>query len=133
MSSELGLSSSEGGGERCRQPCEVAQILYTKAFNLKLCSNEDYYTACSLLVMLKNSCGKLHHQKVPGEEPSHVKSRHGIPLCKRESRFFKRTGGVYLRGREAGGLGRRAEYPEDEAGRGAAHGALVVLEGGGRW
>ena len=39
-------------------------VLYEKATKLKLSGNQVYYTACYLLVLLKNSCGKLHDQTV---------------------------------------------------------------------
>ena len=39
-------------------------ILSEKGIKLKLSGNEVYYTACSLLVIFKNSCSKLHRQKV---------------------------------------------------------------------
>ena len=35
-----------------------------KGIKSELSGNEDYYTACYLLVILKNSCSKLHRQKV---------------------------------------------------------------------
>ena len=38
-------------------------ILYEKTFNLKLSGDQVYHAACSLLVILKNSCGKFHCQK----------------------------------------------------------------------
>ena len=38
--------------------------LYKKGIEFKLAGNEDYNTACSLLVISKNSCSKLHGQKV---------------------------------------------------------------------
>ena len=40
------------------------KVLYEKAFILKLSGNEVYNTACSLLVILKNSCSELHCQRV---------------------------------------------------------------------
>ena len=39
-------------------------ILQEKSFDSKFSGNEVYYTAYSLLVTLKNSCGKLHCKKV---------------------------------------------------------------------
>ena len=39
-------------------------ILQEKGIELKLSGSEVYYTACSLLVTFKNSCSKLHCQKV---------------------------------------------------------------------
>ena len=39
-------------------------VLHEKEFKLKLSGNEVYYTACSLLAILKNSCSKRHCQKV---------------------------------------------------------------------
>ena len=39
-------------------------ILYEKIFSLKTSGNEVYYTASSLSVILKNSCSKLHSQKL---------------------------------------------------------------------
>ena len=38
----------------------IAQVLYRKRIELDLSSDEFFYTACSLPVILKNSCGKLH-------------------------------------------------------------------------
>ena len=38
----------------------VRGILYEKGNKLKLSGNEVYFTACSLLVVLENLCGKLH-------------------------------------------------------------------------
>ena len=43
---------------------EKAVILCEKGIKSKLSGNEVYYTACSLLVILKNSCRKFHCQKV---------------------------------------------------------------------
>jgi hypothetical protein len=37
-------------------------ISQEKRFNSELSGNEVHYTACSLLVISKNSCGKLHCQ-----------------------------------------------------------------------
>ena len=39
-------------------------ILYEKEMRLTLSDNDVHYTACSLLVISRNSCGKLHCQKV---------------------------------------------------------------------
>ena len=39
-------------------------ILYAKGIKLKLSGNKVYYTACALLVILKNSCSKLDCEKV---------------------------------------------------------------------
>ena len=39
-------------------------ISYEKGIELKLSSNRVYYIACSLLIILKNPCSKLHHQKI---------------------------------------------------------------------
>ena len=45
---------------------EVSSIsrpsLYEKGIEMKLSGNEVYYTACSLLVILKYSCCRLHRQ-----------------------------------------------------------------------
>ena len=40
------------------------RISYEMTFSLKLSSDEVYYTARSLLVILKKSCSKHHCQKV---------------------------------------------------------------------
>ena len=39
------------------------RILCAKTIKLKKSSYSVYYTACSLLVILKNSCSALHRQK----------------------------------------------------------------------
>jgi hypothetical protein len=39
-------------------------ILYEKSLELKLSGDEVYYTGHDLLVMLTNSCSKLHCQKL---------------------------------------------------------------------
>ena len=41
----------------------LVEILHEEEIQLKLSGNKVYYTACSLLVILKNSCSKLHRQK----------------------------------------------------------------------
>jgi len=38
------------------------KILYEKQIKSKISGNEVYYAACFLLVILKNSCSKLHSQ-----------------------------------------------------------------------
>ena len=48
--------------------------LFEKGIKLKLSGNEDYYAACSLLVMLQNSCSKLHDQKVLIYLPFHKRA-----------------------------------------------------------
>ena len=53
-------------------------LLYEKRIRFRLDGNEIYYTACSLLVILKNSCSKLHCQKVLIEFPFHTSS---YPFC----------------------------------------------------
>jgi hypothetical protein len=35
-------------------------ISYDKELNLRFSGDEVYYTACSFLVILKNSCSELH-------------------------------------------------------------------------
>ena len=56
-----------GGGRpwsACTTPHPTPpQISYEKAFKLKLSGNEVYYTARSLLLILKHSCSKFHCQK----------------------------------------------------------------------
>jgi len=37
--------------------------------------NESYYTVCSLLVILKHSCSKLHRQQVPVSKPYRARCR----------------------------------------------------------
>ena len=37
-------------------------ILYEQGIKFKLSGDEVYYTACSLLVISRNSCSKLHRQ-----------------------------------------------------------------------
>ena len=41
----------------------VARDLMLKEIKLNLSGNEVYYTVCSLLVILKNPCSKLHYQR----------------------------------------------------------------------
>jgi hypothetical protein len=43
---------------------QIGLILYQTGFKLNLFGNEVYYTAHSSLVILNNSCSKLHCQKV---------------------------------------------------------------------
>jgi len=64
-----------GGGPRARLGSAQSGILYEKLFNLKLSGNEVYYTAWSLLVMLKNSCSKLRCQKVLNWKAFRTRSR----------------------------------------------------------
>jgi hypothetical protein len=56
-------STGRGPPGTSLQPLAGAEISYEKGFELKLSGDEVYYTACSLLVVLKNSCGKLHCEK----------------------------------------------------------------------
>ena len=39
------------------------KIMYEKRIKFKLSRNGVYHTACSLLVILKNSCSRLYYQK----------------------------------------------------------------------
>jgi hypothetical protein len=41
----------------------VKVLLYEKGIQSKLSGNEVYYTACSLPMILTNSCSKLHRKK----------------------------------------------------------------------
>ena len=41
----------------------VHAFFMKRELNLNLSGNEVYYTACSLPVFLKNSCGRLHCQE----------------------------------------------------------------------
>ena len=41
-----------------------ARFYMKRELNSNLSSNEVYYTACSLLVILQISCNQLHHPKV---------------------------------------------------------------------
>ena len=61
-----GFEIDRGSSGRRQEPCRFVkgQILYEKGIELKLSGNKIYYIACSLLLLLKNSCGKLHCQKV---------------------------------------------------------------------
>ena len=45
-----------------------------REFNSNLSGNEVYYTACSSLVISKNSCSKLHRHNVLIQSPFHAKS-----------------------------------------------------------
>ena len=65
-----------------------ARILHETACNLKRCGNEVYYTACSLPAIFKNSCNKLHCQKVLIQQTFHIVS--GASEC----RQCKLIGGV---------------------------------------
>ena len=40
------------------------RVYMKREFNQDVFGDEGYYTACSLLVIMKNSCGKLHYQIV---------------------------------------------------------------------
>jgi hypothetical protein len=42
--------------------------------NENLSGNAVYYTASSLLVISKNSCNKIHYQKVLTQSPFHIRS-----------------------------------------------------------
>ena len=54
-------------------------ISYEQAFESKRSGSEVYYTACSLLVILKNSCSKLHCQKVSIWFPFHIRLKREQP------------------------------------------------------
>ena len=56
----------DGDVQELRRPARPCSRRHSceQAFKLKLSGDEVYYTACSLLVVLKNSCSKLHCQKV---------------------------------------------------------------------
>ena len=45
-----------------------------RGLNFIVFGNEVYYAACSLLLILKNLCSKLHGQKVSSQFPFHIKS-----------------------------------------------------------
>jgi len=50
--------------ERLSNESRTWMILFEKVFKSKLSGNEVYYTACSLLVTLKDSCIIFHCQNV---------------------------------------------------------------------
>ena len=81
-------------GIRCRSlGCMIpGLILHENKIKLKLSGNEVYYTARSLLVILENSCGKLHCQKVVIQFRLHMRlSKRGLARAKgatvRQCRF----------------------------------------------
>jgi len=54
------LHESRAAVVRPAQPFHPRLSLHENSLNLKLSCNKVYYTACSLLVMYKNSCSKPH-------------------------------------------------------------------------
>jgi hypothetical protein len=49
--------------------------------NQNFSGNEVYYTACSLLVISKNSCSKLHCEKKKINSPFMSNSTTETPMC----------------------------------------------------
>jgi len=62
MSDSVCFIPGKGGREKGRGKAFESNM--KGSGNLNLTGNEVYYTACSLPVVLKNSCSELHHQKV---------------------------------------------------------------------
>ena len=62
LKQRVGRWSLRGASVKARQ-VNGTEILSQKRIELKLYGNEVYYTACSLLVISKNFCSKLHRQK----------------------------------------------------------------------
>ena len=68
--SQTGYGMSRGGPGYearargvCHLPAEERQCYMKRELNQNLSGNKIYYTACSLLVILNNSCSKIHCQK----------------------------------------------------------------------
>jgi len=80
---------------------KTSQISYKKAFELRFSGNKVYDTACSLLVILKNSCSKLHCQRVLSLKASHTKSLPSGRLGEGRSDFSSNAAGC-LRGLRGG-------------------------------
>ena len=49
-------------------------ILYENGIKSKKSGNEVDYTACTSLIILKNSCSKIHYQEVLISFPFHIRS-----------------------------------------------------------
>jgi len=92
-----------------------SRILYEKGIKLKLYGNEVYYTACSLLVILKNSCFNLNpfSYRVWALGFVHFAELNIAPVLVRQSRPAAREG---EREREREREGERVRERERERG-----------------
>ena len=124
----------------------TSPILYEKGFKLKNSCNAVYYTACCSLVILKNSCSKLHCQKVLIYNPFYVRSetfsfwRAPKPHPNIAKAFWTRNSFGYQRVIDSGLNRPRVVYPRvytkisrrPEAGpRGRSGGASLARDWGG--
>ena len=61
----------------------AARDLIENSFNSKLYGDEVYYSACSFLVISKNSYGKLHCQESLNLISFHIRSGAGLTMLRR--------------------------------------------------